>query len=440
MSRDGSGVYTLPGGFNNVKGVALQPVESGDYNTVILDFEADANIARPVVAGGTGGNSPAAARDGIDAEVAGQVVTDFNTHVWEAGSFYANNQAVNGPVAAHDYYGICYLFGSQNNIAIEVRDRSDTVVPGRKYIREKKGGTWGAWAVEAFVQRIGDTMSGDLRVTRSDVGQATAGYVMLGTGARFVGYNGTYYEFATDPVIVANPINSNHAVHKAYVDTADALKAPLASPALTGVPTAPTAGSATNNTQIATTAFANTAAAQAAAVQSGLVLITASNVVASSAVVFSGLDNTYEKYIVELIDVQVSSNNQPINAQLSANNGSSWGTSNYVYHMMWGASGVDAVSGAQSNGAATSLPVSTNVLSNVAGRFGHITIEIPNPASSPKDPVISWRASGWNGSGAIFNGSGAGSRSGWGSFVNAIQFFAGAGTITCKAKLYGMKK
>src|SRR4029077_7463449 len=44
-------------------------------------------------------------------------------------------------------------------------------------------------------------------------------------------------------------------VTKVYVDSADALKAPLASPTLTGTPTAPTAATATNTTQIATTAF-----------------------------------------------------------------------------------------------------------------------------------------------------------------------------------------
>lgn len=43
-----------------------------------------------------------------------------------------------------------------------------------------------------------------------------------------------------------------------------ALKAPLASPALTGVPTAPTASAGTNTTQLATTAFANAAAASSA--------------------------------------------------------------------------------------------------------------------------------------------------------------------------------
>lgn len=42
------------------------------------------------------------------------------------------------------------------------------------------------------------------------------------------------------------------------------LKAPLASPALTGTPTAPTAASGTNNTQVATTAFATQLAFAAA--------------------------------------------------------------------------------------------------------------------------------------------------------------------------------
>ena len=51
------------------------------------------------------------------------------------------------------------------------------------------------------------------------------------------------------------PIADLDAATKLYVDTADALKAPLANAALTGVPTAPTAGVAVNNTQIATTAF-----------------------------------------------------------------------------------------------------------------------------------------------------------------------------------------
>jgi hypothetical protein len=54
------------------------------------------------------------------------------------------------------------------------------------------------------------------------------------------------------------PTTNLHAATKLYVDTADNLKAPLASPALTGTPTAPTAAASTNTTQLATTAFVRT--------------------------------------------------------------------------------------------------------------------------------------------------------------------------------------
>lgn len=59
---------------------------------------------------------------------------------------------------------------------------------------------------------------------------------------------------AADAGIVASYLAADTAVINAYI-AADALKAPLASPALTGVPTAPTAADMTNTTQLATTAF-----------------------------------------------------------------------------------------------------------------------------------------------------------------------------------------
>lgn len=57
---------------------------------------------------------------------------------------------------------------------------------------------------------------------------------------------------------VATSIN-NDANYAQTVNNALALKAPLASPALTGTPTAPTAASGANTTQLATTAFVQTA-------------------------------------------------------------------------------------------------------------------------------------------------------------------------------------
>jgi hypothetical protein len=53
--------------------------------------------------------------------------------------------------------------------------------------------------------------------------------------------------------------NTTQLATTAFVTTADNLKAPLASPALTGTPTAPTATAGTNTTQLATTAMVHSA-------------------------------------------------------------------------------------------------------------------------------------------------------------------------------------
>ena len=51
--------------------------------------------------------------------------------------------------------------------------------------------------------------------------------------------------------------HTDGAVTQAAIKTEIDAKAPLASPALTGTPTAPTAATTVNNTQVATTAYVN---------------------------------------------------------------------------------------------------------------------------------------------------------------------------------------
>lgn len=59
-------------------------------------------------------------------------------------------------------------------------------------------------------------------------------------------------------ILCPNNFTSVNTYTQSQVDAALALKANLASPALSGIPTAPTAAAATNTTQIATTAFVRT--------------------------------------------------------------------------------------------------------------------------------------------------------------------------------------
>lgn len=71
--------------------------------------------------------------------------------------------------------------------------------------------------------------------------------------------------FLTVPRSSQDASGNTDLVRKSQIDTLLNAKAPLASPALTGTPTAPTAVPATNTTQIATTAFVQAALAGAGA-------------------------------------------------------------------------------------------------------------------------------------------------------------------------------
>lgn len=62
MSRNMSGVYSLPAGSTVTNG---DTSDSSDINTPLADLEADANVARPVAAGGTGASTASGARSNL---------------------------------------------------------------------------------------------------------------------------------------------------------------------------------------------------------------------------------------------------------------------------------------------------------------------------------------------------------------------------------------
>jgi hypothetical protein len=107
-------------------------------------------------------------------------------------------------------------------------------------------------------QNLGALASGYLKVTQA-IGVATPSTVAAIPQADVTGLVAALAAVATLPITEAN-------VTGLVADLA--LKAPLASPALTGTPTAPTAAGATNTTQLATTAFVQALAALLAPVAS----------------------------------------------------------------------------------------------------------------------------------------------------------------------------
>ena len=135
MPRDGSGVYSYPLG---TEGIPDTTIESLKYNTYIADVQLDLNQPRPIVAGGTGASNAAVARQNIDAERAGQVVTNYDSHIWELGSFYSASTATAPPVADHAFAGIVY--GDEDHMVITAFD----LTTGLTSIRKQVDGVWEA--------------------------------------------------------------------------------------------------------------------------------------------------------------------------------------------------------------------------------------------------------------------------------------------------------
>ena len=128
----------------------------------------------------------------------------------------------------------------------------------------------------------GKSYFANMFATTGDLPSATTYHGMFahvhGTGAGYFAHAGNWVELANKSYVdteVANLVNSapatldtldelaaalnDDANFATTVTTSLAAKAPLVDPALTGTPTAPTAASGTNSTQIATTAFVQAA-------------------------------------------------------------------------------------------------------------------------------------------------------------------------------------
>jgi hypothetical protein len=158
-------VYSVPPGTD---GIPATTISSTKYNGFIHDVETDLNTPRPIVAGGTGATNALDARENLKAEVRGGAVTDYDIHVFEAGSFYSLAGAIGGPVGGEYASGVCHKI-NDSSIILEASVYSKTGGPPTQYIREKWT-TWGAWKLagdDRFVNVTGDTMTGDLTVTKS---------------------------------------------------------------------------------------------------------------------------------------------------------------------------------------------------------------------------------------------------------------------------------
>lgn len=161
MPRDGANQYSIPAGTH---GITDYTVESSKYNAFVDDIANDLNLARPIVAGGTGATTAAQALINLGGEKSAQVITNYSSATFVAGSFYSATSATAPPVAGHAFAGIAY-YNDASNLTLEARDLTDTALT--VYVRVMTAGVWGSWFVEGsgeFVAKTGDTITGQLIV------------------------------------------------------------------------------------------------------------------------------------------------------------------------------------------------------------------------------------------------------------------------------------
>ena len=144
MPRDGSQEYHAP--FPDV--VEGTTIESTVYNGFVNDIVIDLNTPRPVKYGGTGADNSADAMQNLGGELAKQLVTNYDVHPFQAGSFYSAAGASGAPTG-NAFTGICYVAVvagvPTTDMFIEARDQTT----GLLYVRQKKANVWGGWTVPA---------------------------------------------------------------------------------------------------------------------------------------------------------------------------------------------------------------------------------------------------------------------------------------------------
>jgi uncharacterized small protein (DUF1192 family) len=196
-------------------------IESDVHNDTIHDLVDVANFPRPLVAGGTGAINPEGARASLQDEVRGVAVTNYDSHVFEAGSFYSEPTATGAPAAQY-FTGICIPLNS-NALVIVVRQLG-TASANVAYTRERNGGVWGAWKIDGadqYVNVAGDTMTGGLTVPSIGLNAnnliVSDGTNLILRSAGQVGVQNLSGS-ADAPIYIGTPTVAQHAATKAYVD------------------------------------------------------------------------------------------------------------------------------------------------------------------------------------------------------------------------------
>jgi hypothetical protein len=173
----------------------------------------------------------------------------------------------------------------------------------------------------------------------------------------------------------------------------------------------------------------------------GRTLLSTPTVVGQAAVVFAGLDGTYDNYAFEFSEIRPSGSSVNLNMQYSTDNGATWLTSTiYSYALNQGVMGQTAATVGTASGAnAIILSGGQGNTAGVNKWSGILTVRAPNSTTSPK--LADWIAAAVLGDNVLrtINGGGICTNA---SAVNAVKFFWSDGGTFASGRIsgYGINK
>jgi len=176
------------------------------------------------------------------------------------------------------------------------------------------------------------------------------------------------------------------------------------------------------------------------------VLLTTATASSDATIEFtSGLDSTYKRYVVEIIDVAPASDNKELRMRVSTDGGSTWksGSSDYTGIVIYVNTTGSGIGGESDTTRRLRLSrwvfFNQHGLSNSSADSYSATLQLNNPASSSVEQTFYWAGRYRQASNKLCAIDGAG-RYNASSAIDGLQFYMSSGNISSGTfKLYGMK-
>lgn len=473
MSRNGSGVYSLPAGSTVTNG---DTSDATDINTPLQDLETDANTARPIVAGGTGATSASAARTNLGVGDASDVTHASLTldSTLPAITLDDSNTSTTHNKVAIQYNAEALRFQLRDNSDAGVDTLLDATATNSGWTDVTVNGTWAfndsptvsntnpflvleesdgtSTYAQTRLRRDGNNV--DLE-TRQDDGTIVSTDVRMGVTATgidsysFRVQGAEAFSIDADGVTIADP---DFAIidlqDTGGTDTHEIVRIQNGNGQFQ-FQTRDDTGSIVSSDYVATlgasgvtehsfrvegteTLEVTSAGVKVQGKTVGMEVIESKDASSSASLTFTGFDSSkYDAYVFKLANVVPATNNAQLLLRTSTNGGSSYdsGASDYAWSYVFFGTGTADQDDA-------SIRVAIAVGSNDDGVSGTLNVNGPHLA---KKTIVEWNVGYFNSSSTLSRTTGSGARLS-SADVDAVQFLMSSGNIESGTiTMYGLR-